>query len=208
MTTKKQKEEVKNFCDRHGITEDQFFGKEKFGGSLDLRSLTSIPQGFNPTVGGYLDLRSGLKAKHTPLESNYVFSWQNGKYISVDGLLSRVEQKRGNIRIVTIAGKTTESYLVTDGKKYWAHGETLNKAKEDLRFKVISEKLKKEPIKKDTIITINHYRLITGACESGVKSWMQTHGIKKDKIKASELLPILEKTRAYGVEKFKSLITF
>ena len=28
------------------------------GGSLDLRNLTSIPEGFNPTVGDYLDLRS------------------------------------------------------------------------------------------------------------------------------------------------------
>ncbi len=28
------------------------------GGSLDLSSLTSIPEGFNPTVGGSLDLRS------------------------------------------------------------------------------------------------------------------------------------------------------
>ncbi len=28
------------------------------GGSLDLESLTSIPEGFNPTVGGFLDLRS------------------------------------------------------------------------------------------------------------------------------------------------------
>ncbi|MBE6598719.1 MAG: hypothetical protein E7638_04690 [Ruminococcaceae bacterium] len=26
------------------------------GGSLDLRGLTSIPEGFNPTVGGWLDL--------------------------------------------------------------------------------------------------------------------------------------------------------
>ena len=28
------------------------------GGSLDLSSLTTIPEGFNPTVGGYLDLSS------------------------------------------------------------------------------------------------------------------------------------------------------
>ena len=30
----------------------------KVGGYLDLRSLTSIPKGFNPTVGGHLYLRS------------------------------------------------------------------------------------------------------------------------------------------------------
>jgi len=32
--------------------------------------------------------------------------------------------------------------------------------------------MKKEPINKDTIITVNHYRVITGACEMGCKDWM------------------------------------
>jgi len=41
------------------------------GGSLDLRGLTSIPEGFNPTVGGHLDLSGltsipeGFNPKHT-----------------------------------------------------------------------------------------------------------------------------------------------
>jgi hypothetical protein len=49
---------VKEFCNRYEMTENQFYGKEEFGGGLDLRSLTSIPPGFNPTVGGYLGLGS------------------------------------------------------------------------------------------------------------------------------------------------------
>lgn len=48
------KTEVKEFCKLHNLTEDQFYGKEKIEGSLDLSSLTSIPAGFNPTVGGSL----------------------------------------------------------------------------------------------------------------------------------------------------------
>ncbi len=52
------KEIVEQFCKRHNITIDQFTGKSEVGGSLDLRSLTSIPEGFNPTVGGSLYLRS------------------------------------------------------------------------------------------------------------------------------------------------------
>lgn len=31
------------FCKKHNLTEDQFYGKETVGGSLDLSSLTSIP---------------------------------------------------------------------------------------------------------------------------------------------------------------------
>ena len=47
---------IKKFCKKHNITEKQFFGKEIIIDSLDLRGLTSIPEGFNPTVGGSLDL--------------------------------------------------------------------------------------------------------------------------------------------------------
>lgn len=77
-----------------------------------------------------------------------------------------------------------------------------------MKFKIISEKLKNEPINKDTIIDIKYYRLITGACEFGVKQWIESNNISKESYRADELLPILEKTNAYGVDKFKSLITF
>ena len=36
---------MKEFCKKHGITENQFKGIEKIEGSLNLRSLTSIPKG-------------------------------------------------------------------------------------------------------------------------------------------------------------------
>ena len=42
----------------YSFTKDEFTGNKEIGGSLDLRSLTSIPEGFNPTVGGSLYLRS------------------------------------------------------------------------------------------------------------------------------------------------------
>jgi hypothetical protein len=37
---------------------------------------------------------------------------------------------------------------------------------------------------------------------------MQQNEIKKDKITAEELLPILEKTNAYGFQRFKQLVAF
>ena len=91
-------------------------------------------------------------------------------------------------------------------KFIYSHGETIKKAYEDLEFKFNSEKLKKEPITLDTEITINHYRIVTGACEMGVKNWMSENNILVEKIKAKDLLPLLEKTNAYGYQKFKSLI--
>jgi hypothetical protein len=42
-------ETIKQFCQNIGINEEYFHGSEKYGGSLDLEGLTSIPEGFNPT---------------------------------------------------------------------------------------------------------------------------------------------------------------
>ena len=44
------------FLARYGLTEDQFCGKEKIESYLNLRSVTTLLEGFNPTVGGSLDL--------------------------------------------------------------------------------------------------------------------------------------------------------
>ena len=210
------------------------------GGSLDLRSVTSIPQGFNPTVGGYLYLgsvtsipqgfnptvggdlylRNRFTAKinkpkgkiNTP--KNKLLFWQNGKYVKADGIFTEVVNKRGNVYRVKKIHSQKEFYLVTDGTTH-AHGDTLQKAKEDFRFKLIADKLKKDPIKENTVITIQYYRIITGACEMGCRNWIDNIFNEKEKanvlkngIKAKDLLPLLKNNNAYGFEKFKSLITF
>jgi hypothetical protein len=183
------------------------------GGSLYLSNLTTIPEGFNPTVGGSLDLRNGLKAnKKEPIgkiktPKNKLLFWQNGKYVSADDIFTEVLNKRGNVYRVRKLHSTKEFYLVTDGETH-AHGDTLKKAKEDFEFKLISEKLKNEPILADTLININYYRTVTGACEMGVKSWMQQNNMTKESYKAKDLLPILKKTNAYGYERFKQLVKF
>ena len=99
-----------------------------------------------------------------------------------------------------------EHCFVAEKGSLYAHGLTEEKAIEDLRFKRVSEKLKHSPIKKNTLITINHYRLVTGSCEMGCRSWMVANGIKDENIKAVDLLPILKKTNAYGLEKFLKLV--
>ncbi len=101
-----------------------------------------------------------------------------------------------------------ESY-VAEKEGFTAHGETVKKAIGDLQFKMVAEKLKKEPIKKDTMISVNYYRLITGSCELGCKDWVTKNGLSdKEEIRADELLPILEKSNAYGIQKFRQLINW
>jgi hypothetical protein len=112
------------------------------------------------------------------------------------------------IKSITDGKADKVDYFVAEKDGFYAHGETIKKAISDLQFKIASEKLKKEPINADTLVTIQHYRLITGACEAGVKDWMERNSIDVDSIRADELLPILQKTNAYGLGRFKSLLSF
>ena len=136
-------------------------------------------------------------------------------YCFFDGILSKVLSV--HTRKEYTLYKTPFEFIAQKGDKT-AHGKTIKKAIEDLEFKVISEKRKNEPIKEDTEITVKYYRLITGACDGGVRSWMQNNNIpfkvigndtvEIKPIKAKDLFSILEKSNAYGFEKFKSLVTF
>lgn len=107
---------INEFCKITGLTEAQATGKEKIGGYLYLSSVTSIPEGFNPTVGGYLDLRSGSRyiGKEVDIPIRYI--WRNKDYIKVDGIFTKIISERGNVmRVQRIAHKEVE-YLVTDGE--------------------------------------------------------------------------------------------
>ena len=175
------------------------------GGYLYLVSYNHpLPDGFNPTIGGGLYLGSGIKASYKQYR-NEILSWESGKYIQADGMFVEVLSKKGNVYKVRKIGNTKEFWLVSDGKSTHAHGDTFKKAKEDLKHKIATESFKHKPISGDTIVTIERYRAVTGACEFGVKSWMQQHGVSEG-LTAKELLPILEKTNAYNYQKFKSLV--
>ena len=125
-------------------------------------------------------------------------------YCYYDGILSKVisvKETKGYTIYTTHFG-----YIAKKDNKT-AHGKTIKKAIQDLEFKFIAEKLKKEPIKADTIITIQYYRIVTGACEQGAKEFQAKHKLK-DSYKAKDLLPILERENAYGVQQFKQLVSF
>ncbi|EJL66268.1 hypothetical protein, partial [Flavobacterium sp. CF136] len=181
-------------------------------------SLTSIPDGFNPTVGGSLDLGSLKHNVQCKDYGNPILSWENGKYILCDGIFTEVLSKKKGHYFVRKLDSKEKMYIVTDGKNTHAHGKSLKQANEDLQFKIISEKLKKEPIQEDSLLTVKHYRLITGACDTGVRDFMQRNGLEFEvvnnetkeinPIKAKDLLPLLIKNNAYGLDKFKELVQF
>lgn len=120
---------IQDFCKKHNLTESQFNGTEKIGGSLDLRGLTSIPEGFNPTVGGDLDLRGGYSDKKTAPKSDIVF-FQGGAYLKADGIFAKVMQAKKGVYRLCKLNSEKEFFMVTDGKFTHSHGETLKEAKE------------------------------------------------------------------------------
>ena len=111
-----------------------------------------------------------------------------------------------------------ETSYVAEKDGFTAHGKTIKQAISDVQFKIIAEKLQNEPITPDTELTVMYYRTVTGACDFGCREFMDKNGIdydvvggrtvEKSPIKAKDLLPILEKSNAYGLERFKQLITF
>ena len=174
------------------------------GGSLNLNSIKEIPSGFNPTVGGSLYFKNNdiYINKKLPL-----YSWQNEKYIKVDGIFNEVISHKGNLYKVKEIGYDEEYYIVTDGNGIYAHGETLEEAKADLSFKILSATIKNTRIKPDTIINKQYYRVVTGACEYGCDKFIKQYGLKKE-YRADELIEILEEKNAYGYERLKELIDF
>jgi hypothetical protein len=175
------------------------------GGSLDLRSLISIPEGFNPTVGGWLHLK-GLTCNKIKLSKNYLFSWQDGKYIKVDGIFTEVVKKKGNVYHVKKLNDDKIFYLITDGER-WSHGDTLKEAKEDLVYKTTNKtKDDYKHLTLTSILTFEEavicYRIITGACSFGVKDFVKN---KLDKVEKEYFIEtIIEKTiGCYGNKEFK-----
>ena len=197
-----------------------FLSNSTINGNLDLYSLTTAHKDFlsNTTINGRLELNS-LNSEDQIILDNNVKQLTEGYfpdkgYCYFDGILRKVLSvtKKKDYTIYT----TPFDYIAQKGN-FTAHGKTIKKAILDLEFKIVREKLSNEPINGNTIMSVKHYRIITGACELGCKDFMNKNGISYrytddelevvDDIRASELLVMLEKNNAYGLEKFRELVT-
>ena len=173
--------------------------------------MTSIPEGFNPTVGGCLFLRRSRKYIGAKVEIPYIparYLWRNNEYIKVDGIFTKIISERGNVMRVQRIARSEVEYLITDGDGRWAHGATLKEAKDSLIYKITSrDTTKYKNWSLDTEIThaeaIEAYRTITGACAFGTRHFceMILGDRKKDKYTVSE---VIELTKGqYGADRFK-----
>ena len=205
---------------KHNIT-NYIIENEKItiNGSLDLSRLTTADKEFlqGTTINGYLYL-SRLTTADKEILKNNVNQLTKGynkekQYCFFDGILSKVINvtTKKNYTIFTV-----NNGFIAKKDEFTAHGKTIKQSIQDVEFKSVQDKLKHQPIYKDSLITVNHYKLLTGACDAGCRDFMMKNNIpfkvvnnltvEEKPMKAEELLIILQKNNSYGYEKFKSLI--
>ena len=196
-------------------------------GNVDLRENAKFTANVLTTCG-YVHLMENVKFTANVLTTcSSVYLYENAKftanvlinlnYKSVDNTLFVINSEKSiqgikiykgyNLTGLENSNIKKEECFVAEKDSFFAHGITVKKAIKDLQFKIVAKKLKKDPILPDTKITVEYYRIITGACEHGTKSFQEQYNLK-DEYSAKELLPILEKHGAYGIQNFKKLINW
>ena len=165
-------------------------GNLDVSGSANLEALTTI--GGNLYVDGSAKLeaplvKSNVKSAKETCKIALEVSFSLHGLIRIDSILSWLisEKTIGNVTVfeIKIVGKLNNSYAVKRGEIY-SHGETVEKAIEDLRYKISSRdtsefKNWKVSIKRTSDECIKAYRVITGACEQGVKDFCKTIDLEK-----------------------------
>ena len=134
-------------------------------------------------------------------------TWLERGYVNADGIMQKLvsKKKRGKVEIFTVENfpQKKKSYVVKKGETF-SHGETVEKAIEGLRYKLSDRDTSRfKKWKLDTKVSeedaIQAYRAITGACEFGVKSFVESVKIPK----SLTVKKVIELTSGrYGSEQF------
>ena len=196
MTNEQFIAEYGNFADMRIVD-----GNATVSGSLNLTgctSLTALPDGL--TVGRSLDLTGCTSLTHW---GKHRLNWRN-----VDGYSMRIISKPRQIGVATVEraewlrdiapGKPLKQcYIATIGD-HSAHGKTIAEAINDARFKAAEHEDKDElarTIKQRGTVLRMDFRVLTGACEAGLRVGMADAGLDPD---AQELPLDVVMAKAHG----------
>ena len=130
------------------------------------------------------------------------------EFLHVDGILSEVIEKKGNVYHVRNSVNGLNGYVVTDGNNHWAHGYTLDEAKQDLHYKMsFRDKSEYEKLTLDSELPYDEaiacYRVITGACQFGTKCYLE-HRLPKPNKEKYAIKEMIELTKdEYGGKEFR-----
>ena len=138
--------------------------------------------------------------------------WLSRGYVFADGIcLKPVSSKtQGHVTVYECEDFSNKiSYVARSGDKF-SHGETIEKSISDLRYKISSRDAGRfSSWKIDDIKPIEElieaYRVITGACEAGVKMFLESKNLSDDKMSVQEAITLTE--NQHGHESFKNFFT-
>ena len=215
-------EEIKGTLDCEGADTTASFPKlTTIGGYLYCRgadTTASFPK--LTTVGGTLYCEGAdTKTSFPKLTSKGTGSGKAAKkvalafhrrgFLLMDGILSFIkgtkEMPYGKIHKITVVGKLKVSYcLEVDG--VYSHGATIKEARESLLYKISSrDKSAYEGWSLDKVITkrqaIESYRVITGACEAGVRHFVEGMGKIKVRYTVGEVIALTK--GQYGNDEYR-----
>jgi hypothetical protein len=205
-------EEITGYLDCRGAdTKASFPRLTTVGGGIDcLGSDTKASFPRLTTVGGGIDcLGSDTKVLFPKLKKKYAGSakamlrintaFKRKNFLFYDVILSKVidtKVLKGGVKVyrLVVVGKTNISYCIESDGVY-SHGETIKDARESLLYKVGErDKSAYEGWILDTKITkrqaIESYRVITGACEYGVRCFVEGQGKLKSKYTVREVIEL------------------
>jgi len=129
---------------------------------------------------------------------NGIHSETGKESVIADGILSEIKTERTTkdltIYRVVNYGESKVSYLIKRDDLY-SHGKTLKEAKESLKYKISDRDTSKyNSHTLATVLTeveaIEMYRIITGACESGVRYFVENLEDKPEKLTVKELIEL------------------
>lgn len=205
---------IDNLCahlDERGIAYKRDGNRIDAKGSLYLSSVTTLPENCALSAEGTLYLRSVTTEPQ-------LYQGQSIRLRTIDHICTRLISSRdlgGGVALWT--GQYFKGRLDTDQRCYvaqhgdvYAHGDSAATALRDLRFKIMQADLDPAElvadIKRSGIVRREHYRLLTGACESGLREGLIARG------KAGDLdeMPLAEALNlcrgAYGGDQFRALL--
>jgi len=138
--------------------------------------------------------------------------WLSRGYVFADGIcLKLVSSKtQGHVTVYECKDFSNKiSYVARSGDKF-SHGETIEKSISDLRYKISSRDASRfSSWEIDDIKSIEElieaYRVITGACEAGVKMFLENKNLSSDKMSVQEAIALTE--NQHGHESFKNFFT-
>lgn len=195
----------------YDITSDGLLLTKKNQGSVDLSSLTTLPENVSFENQGSVYLRS--------LNGEYTYKGKIIKIANVDRytMIMGSSKKAGDAVVYSARyfgggeiGELKKCYIAKGGD-YTAHGETAREALTDLRFKILQSSADIDEIitdvKRSGVVSVVQYRLITGACSEGVRRFIKEQGLPE----GADVLPIkevIELTRGhYGGSRIAELFS-